>query len=137
MTVVHAEVNAILHKTCIDLKGCKIYTTFFPCNECVKIILQSGIEEIYYLMDSQGVDPVQGNKGLIEWDHPKRDVCSTKKKVSEIASRRLLKMANCSSSGIDSTDATKSPLKKRPRTDGSSSKGDIEALPLCDSKLRM
>ena len=50
-TVVHAEVNAIMHKTCIDLKGCTLYTTLFPCNECAKVIVQAGIEVIYYLMD--------------------------------------------------------------------------------------
>ena len=128
MTVVHAEVNAILHKTCIDLKGCKIYTTFFPCNECVKVILQSGIEEIFYLMDSQGVDPT-GEKSLLEWDDPERDACS-KKKVSEIASRRLLKMANCTSSGVSSSDTTEAPPNKRPRLDMiSSSKNDTEPLP--------
>ena len=49
--VVHAEVNAIMHKTCIDLKGCTLYTTLFPCNECAKVIVQCGIERIFYLMD--------------------------------------------------------------------------------------
>ncbi len=47
--VVHAEANAIMHKTCISLKGCRIYTTLFPCNECAKLIIQSGITEVYYL----------------------------------------------------------------------------------------
>ena len=51
ITVVHAEVNAIMHKTCIDLKDCTLYTTLFPCNECAKVIVQAGIEVIYYLMD--------------------------------------------------------------------------------------
>ena len=48
-SVVHAEANAIMHKTCIDLKGCSIYTTLFPCNECAKLIIQSGITKVYYL----------------------------------------------------------------------------------------
>ncbi len=48
-TVVHAEANAIMHKTCISLKGCRIYTTLFPCNECAKLIIQSGITKVYYL----------------------------------------------------------------------------------------
>ena len=47
--VVHAEVNAIMHKTCISLEGCTLYTTLFPCNECVKVIIQAGITTIYYL----------------------------------------------------------------------------------------
>jgi len=48
--VVHAELNAILHSK-IDLEGCKLYTTLFPCNECTKAIIQSGIKEIIYLSD--------------------------------------------------------------------------------------
>ena len=51
--VVHAEVNAIMHKTCIDLKDCTMYTTLFPCNECAKVIIQAGIKKIYYLMDDK------------------------------------------------------------------------------------
>ena len=48
--VVHAELNAILHGK-NDLIGCIIYTTLFPCNECAKAIIQSGIAEIVYLSD--------------------------------------------------------------------------------------
>ena len=51
--VVHAEPNAIMYKTCIGLKDCSLYTTFFPCNECAKIVIQAGIKEIYYLMDDK------------------------------------------------------------------------------------
>ena len=43
--------NAIMHKTCIDLKDCTMYVTLFPCNECAKVIIQAGIEVIYYLND--------------------------------------------------------------------------------------
>ena len=35
----------------MDLKGCKIYTVLFPCNECSKAIIQSGIKEVIYLSD--------------------------------------------------------------------------------------
>ena len=49
--VVHAEANAIMYKTCIELEDCTLYTTMFPCNECAKVIIQSGIKKIYYLMD--------------------------------------------------------------------------------------
>lgn len=47
--VVHAELNAILNSPYKDLRGCKIYVTLFPCCECAKAILQSGITEVYYL----------------------------------------------------------------------------------------
>ena len=49
--VCHAELNAILNKNSADLKGCSIYTTLFPCNECTKLIIQSGISRIVYLSD--------------------------------------------------------------------------------------
>ena len=42
-----------MHKTCIDLKDCTMYTTLFPCNECAKVIIQAGIKKIYYLMDDK------------------------------------------------------------------------------------
>lgn len=49
--VCHAELNAILNYTGTDIRGSKIYTTLFPCNECTKAIIQSGITEVIYLSD--------------------------------------------------------------------------------------
>ncbi len=51
MYVCHAELNAILNSPAPSLKGSRIYTTLFPCNECAKAIIQSGINEIIYLSD--------------------------------------------------------------------------------------
>lgn len=48
--VVHAEANAILNST-RNLEGSTAYVTLFPCNECAKLIVQSGIKEIFYLDD--------------------------------------------------------------------------------------
>lgn len=48
--VVHAELNAILNST-RDLHGCTIYVSLFPCNECAKAIIQSGIARIVYECD--------------------------------------------------------------------------------------
>ena len=48
--VVHAELNAILNST-QQLQGCTIYVSLFPCNECSKAIIQSGIKEIVYADD--------------------------------------------------------------------------------------
>lgn len=45
--VVHAELNAILNST-TNIKGCRIYVSLFPCHECVKAIIQSGLIEIIY-----------------------------------------------------------------------------------------
>ena len=49
--VVHAEANAILNSTTSDLRGCRIYTTLFPCNECAKKIAQKKMSEVVYLSD--------------------------------------------------------------------------------------
>jgi dCMP deaminase len=49
--ICHAELNAILNNIGMDLQGCKIYTALFPCNECSKAIIQSGITEVIYLSD--------------------------------------------------------------------------------------
>jgi len=49
--VVHAECNAILNKNAESLQGCTIYVALFPCNECTKLIIQSGIRKVYYLSD--------------------------------------------------------------------------------------
>ena len=49
--VVHAELNAILNANGRDLRGSRIYVALFPCNECAKAIIQSGIQEVYYLSD--------------------------------------------------------------------------------------
>lgn len=46
--VVHAAVNAILNKTSPDVKDCTMYCTRFPCNECAKAIIQSGINLVKY-----------------------------------------------------------------------------------------
>lgn len=51
--VVHAERNAILNYlgNRKDFLGARIYVDLFPCNECAKEIIQSGIKEVVYLSD--------------------------------------------------------------------------------------
>ena len=49
--VCHAELNAILNCRGVNLEGCRIYVALFPCNECAKAIIQSGIKEVVYLSD--------------------------------------------------------------------------------------
>jgi dCMP deaminase len=56
--VVHAELNAILNSKG-DLKNSTMYTTLFPCNECVKAIAQAGIKKIIYLEDKYTDQPSQ------------------------------------------------------------------------------
>ena len=55
--VVHAELNAILNANGRDLRGSKLYVALFPCNECAKAIIQSGVKEIFYLSDKYAETP--------------------------------------------------------------------------------
>ena len=50
--VCHAEFNAILNtRNGSALEGCTLYVTLFPCNECAKAIIQTGIKEVVYQSD--------------------------------------------------------------------------------------
>ena len=49
--VTHSALNAILNYRGGSLDGCKMYVTLFPCNECAKAIIQSGIRELVYADD--------------------------------------------------------------------------------------
>merc|ERR1719309_1786083 len=69
MYVCHAEMNAILNKNSANVEGCRIYVALFPCNECAKMIVQSGITEVLYFSDKHAT------------------------KLSTIASKRLFDMA--------------------------------------------
>ena len=65
--VVHAELNAILNAKGKDLSGCKIYVALFPCNECAKAIIQSGISEVVYLSDKySNTDSVKASKMMFK-----------------------------------------------------------------------
>ncbi len=55
--VVHAELNAILNAHGKNLVGSRLYVALFPCNECAKAIIQSGIREIVYLSDKYADTP--------------------------------------------------------------------------------
>ncbi|MBQ3253492.1 MAG: dCMP deaminase family protein [Acholeplasmatales bacterium] len=67
--VVHAEANAILNSSS-SLKGATVYVTLFPCNECAKLLIQSGISKIVYMSDKY------------------------RNEESSVASRRMLDAAN-------------------------------------------
>jgi dCMP deaminase len=63
--VVHAEANAILNST-RNLNGCTIYVTLFPCHECAKLIIQSGIVRIIYMEDKYiGTDSNTASKRML------------------------------------------------------------------------
>ncbi len=65
--VCHAELNAILNYSGGSLKGTRIYSTLFPCNECAKAIIQSGIREVIYLSDKYAdTDGVRASKRMFD-----------------------------------------------------------------------
>ena len=63
----------------IDLSNCKIYVTLYPCCECAKAILQSGIKEVYY----------------IENKYPNEPVYIASKKMFELSGIKLEKINSC------------------------------------------
>ena len=54
---VHSELNAILNYRGGSLEGAKLYVTLFPCNECAKAIIQSGIRTVIYREDKYSMTP--------------------------------------------------------------------------------
>ena len=69
MYVCHAEMNAILNYrgSRHELENAKIYVDLFPCNECAKLIIQSGIKEVIYLVDKYAdTDGVIASKRLFD-----------------------------------------------------------------------
>lgn len=65
--VCHAELNALLNYTGTNLQGARIYTTLFPCNECTKALIQSGIKEVIYMEDKYAMTPsVIASKKMME-----------------------------------------------------------------------
>ena len=67
--VCHAEMNAILNYrgSKKDLENSKIYVDLFPCNECAKQIIQSGIKHVIYLCDKYAdTDGVKASKRMFE-----------------------------------------------------------------------
>ena len=66
--VCHAEFNAILNtQVGGTLKNARVYVTLFPCNECTKAIIQTGIKEIIYLDDKYAdTTGTQASKKMLE-----------------------------------------------------------------------
>lgn len=64
--VVHAEANAILNAT-TSLENCTLYVNLFPCNECAKLIIQSGIKQIVYVSDKYAhLDSTKASKRMLD-----------------------------------------------------------------------
>ena len=88
--VCHAEMNAILNYrgSRKDLENAKIYVDLFPCNECAKLIIQSGIKEIIYTCDKyKDTDGVKASKRML-------DECGVKYKQLKIDKEIIIKLKN-------------------------------------------
>lgn len=46
--VVHAEANAILNAAA-DTRGATMYLTAPPCCDCAKLVIQAGIQKVFYI----------------------------------------------------------------------------------------
>lgn len=81
--VCHSELNAILNSK-IPVIGCKLYVTLFPCNECAKAIIQSGIKEFVYLDDKYDKTPgnIASKKML--------DACGVKYRKYKLKSKKVI-----------------------------------------------
>ena len=65
--VCHAEANAILNSKGINLKGCTVYVTLFPCNECAKLIIQAGIKKVVYEEMKEGKETTIAAKKMFDY----------------------------------------------------------------------
>ncbi len=80
--VCHSELNAILNSR-TPVRGCKLYVTLFPCNECAKAIIQSGIKELVYLSDKYNNTPANiASKKML-------DACNIKYRQYEMKNKKL------------------------------------------------
>lgn len=83
--VCHAELNAILNSI-KDLNNCSVYVALFPCNECAKAIIQSGIREVVYLSDKyQGTPSNIASKKMFQMSGVKLRQLVIEKKTIEIS----------------------------------------------------
>lgn len=65
--VTHSELNAILNYRGGSLAGAKLYVSLFPCNECAKAIIQSGIRTIVYECDKYAdTDSIIASKKMLD-----------------------------------------------------------------------
>jgi dCMP deaminase len=59
--VIHAEMNSILKaaKSGNSVDGSTLYLSLSPCQNCCKLIIQSGIKRVVYLQDYRDLKPVE------------------------------------------------------------------------------
>ncbi|XP_073814358.1 probable deoxycytidylate deaminase isoform X2 [Musca autumnalis] len=82
--VVHAEADAIIKATKLDLEGAHIYTTLYPCNECAKLIINAGIKEVHYLSNSKSHKRKYIIARNLLWQAGVTTVCTHKRNPKQI-----------------------------------------------------
>ena len=89
MFVCHAEANAIDNYRGYkkEFEGARIYVDLFPCNECAKRIIQSGIKEVIYLSDKyKDSDSTIASKLMF-------DTCGVKYRQMDKEHQKVLKLS--------------------------------------------
>ena len=106
--VCHAEMNAIINRNSASLKDCTIYVSLFPCNECAKMIIQSGIKKVVYSDKKKGTPETKAAKKMFKAADILYKKCkpSTPKLVIDLVPNDTAKAAkkekkNCTKSSKD------------------------------------
>lgn len=84
MYIIHAEPNAIHHAS-ESVVGCTMYLNWFPCSQCAKSIVQSGIKKLVYLKHApteryaksmEGAKKILSNAGVqvVEYDGDRESI---------------------------------------------------------------
>jgi len=65
---VHAEVNSVIQAAFhgISTEGTTLYTKYFPCEHCVKVLINAGVKEIVYSKEYENSDQTFTRKMLKE-----------------------------------------------------------------------
>ena len=80
--VTHSELNAILNFRGGSLEGTTLYVSLFPCNECAKAIIQSGISEVIYISDKYAdTDNCRASRRMLEAAGIKLTQFESRKKI--------------------------------------------------------
>ena len=87
--VCHAEYDAILSRGTPSVKDCTLYVTKYPCNDCAKVIVQSGIKKVVFVTEKQDDQQHYTLEDLIEETDPK-ELTRKKKCNMYFASKRIM-----------------------------------------------
>ncbi|MFH4979283.1 hypothetical protein AB6A40_005992 [Gnathostoma spinigerum] len=82
MYVCHAELNAVLNKNCESLNDSVMYTVLFPCNECAKLIIQTGIREVVFTRDKPNKVEMKAAKRMFDMAGVKYRLFTSKRFVT-------------------------------------------------------